>query len=243
MLRLSGKWNTFLQHVPESDLDRLAELSVRIDPNEGHIMPGDTVRLKLFSPREPEQETLLDLALGLEGAEIATSRGTLKFPIIGLLPRAAAQAVAKVYGETDDSDYTSVTLSVASRGPAYAPQSGPTKGQVEHTAQIEPSATPEARMRRKRQAFIDYGAKFPVGEVDSDALNFYYSELEKNLDQYSTPEALWDEARKRKKPPGPSLIPEFLALANQKQQEVQDPKLPEARGTGRGRRSCATPAG
>ena|GEM_PF-2590908 len=219
VMRLTGDWNTFRRTLPESDQNALFELEITIDPNVGYIMPWDTIQLEVYSSsRRQEDLGSTEFTVYEDGVHLPYLQQPV--PIVGLLPEAAAKAVADAYVDALILVEPFVRLGISKRGFHYAGRNqGPFANPVFFQSASRLSSTsPESQRRRKQTEFSDYIASVSATDAfTASAIENYLNWIETH---YSAPDFLtrspvdlWEWALKRASQPAPaSPLQPFLAL-------------------------------
>lgn len=219
VMRLSGDWNTFRRKLPESDKNALFELEIAIDPNVGYIMPWDTIQLEVYSSSSRREDLgSTEFTIYEDGLHLPHLQRPV--PIVGLLPEAAAKAIADAYVDALILVEPFVRLGVSKRGFHFAGRNqGPFANPIffQSASRVSPTS-PESQRRRKRDEFSGYIA----GVSATDA--FTASAVENYLNWIGThytdpdfltrsPVDLWEWALKRASQPAPtSPLRPFLEL-------------------------------
>jgi len=221
VMRLTSKWNKFRRELPESDQEALTRLEINIDPNVGYIMSWDTIKLEVYSSsRRQEDFRSTEFTVYSDGVHLPYLQYPV--PIIGLLPEAAAKAIADAYVDAQVLLEPFVRLGISKRGFHYA---GRNQGPFENpiffvsSSRISPTS-PEAQRRRKQVEFANYIAGVSATDAfTASAIQNYLSWIEAH---YSGPDFLtrspvdlWEWALKRASQPAPaSPLRPFLELAH-----------------------------
>ena len=215
LMKFSGDWKTLWEELPASDRLALNYFEgIVLHPNSGYIMPGDTLKIELYSGSKVEEKVPEEY--------IVTSSGvTLPFlakpvQVAELLPQDAARTIAQTY--VNSELYWSITIRVTpvQRGSKYAGFGNVTVPMTfDSNVAISPQSL-EGKHHAKFSQFVDYIKTIKATDAfTSNALTHYYSQLDKNLDAYKTPEDLWKWALSQaSKPPPSSPLQPFLDLAH-----------------------------
>jgi hypothetical protein len=219
VMRLTGDWNKFRRKLPESDQEALTRLEITIDPNVGYIMPWDEIKLEVYSSsRSKEDLGSTEFTVYEDGVHLPYLQQPI--PIVGLLPEAAAKAIADAYVDALILLEPFVRLGVSKRGFHYAGRNqGPFANPIFFTSASRISPTsPESQRRRKQAEFADYIAGVSATDAfTASAIQNYLNWIET---RYSAPDFLtrspvdlWEWALKRASQPAPaSPLRPFLEL-------------------------------
>ncbi len=216
-MQLTDAWRKFMARVPSSDA--LARLQSHIAPLTGYLMPGDTVRLEIFSGAAREDELSGDYTVAESGLMLAW----LKTPIrlVSLLPQQAANTIGQTLIDEMLVADAFVRLVIRTRGSIYAGQTGTLPDKPWEFQSRATASTPEGKRRLKSKAFYDYIREVRAEDpLTTSALLHYYKWVE---DHQTKPELLtrnpvdlwqWalDEAYK---PPPVSKLEPYYRIADQ----------------------------
>ena len=218
MMKLSGEWRLLRDELPGAmrmSLDYFDQ--VACNPDHGYIMPGDTIHLEFLSPGESraaagekdkptrpasyEASLSHDYDVGAKGIEL---RDIGEVAIVGKTLKQAADLVAEAYTDPLKKMYfeISVDLTPVRRGIQYSAMGQVSSPETAHGGAVTPNKA-SARATGQTGEIRGPGAvdaSHAGGRIEM-AVNLYYREVEKNLDKYDDPEALWkwaqEEADKR----------------------------------------------
>jgi hypothetical protein len=217
MMRLSGDWNRFRRELPDADWIALTDLEQTIDRNAGYVMHGDDVRIEVYAGATLQRDVSLDYNVLQAGVQPLLILRPI--PIVGLLPTAAAGAIADAYVEGLIYVDPLVRLLVTKRSPVYAPYHGPTSQSFWVEARSRIAATAPDRQRRERRShFYAYIATTrPTDRLTGNALHHYYRWIEENDRNPELltrePSDLWAWAlRRASQPPPVSRLQPYLDL-------------------------------
>ena len=214
IMKFSGDWKTLREELPASDRLALNYFDgIVLNPNSGYIMPGDTLKIELFSGSKVEEKVPEEYIV--TGAGVTLPFLAKPVQVAELLPQDAARTIAQTY--VNSELYWSITVHVTPvrRGSKYAGFGNVTAPMTfDSNVSISPQS-PEGKHYAKFSHFVNYIKTIKATDAfTSNALTYYYSQLDKNLDAYKTPEDLWKWALSQaSKPPPSTPLQPFLELA------------------------------
>jgi hypothetical protein len=217
-MRKMDRYRVFAKALSEPDRQTLSRLEEFMDPNLGYLMPGDRIQLTVWTGGAGEPEiNRLEIEIRVGGVYLPFLPRPV--PVVGLLPQAAAERIARAYVEALVYTRPFVTLGVVARGFHYAGRNqGPFPNPIEFTAAPFAADSPEGRRAARRAEFLAYVQAVPVTDsLTAAALQRYLEWVgshEKEPEFFTRrPPDVWEWALAAKAaPPFRSPLRPFLEL-------------------------------
>jgi Domain of unknown function (DUF4157)/Pre-toxin TG len=216
LMKFSGLWTTLGEELPAADRLGFQYFdSVVLNPDRGYVMPGDRLRIELFTANSEPEKTETEFLVDRQGC---VTLPYLPDPVkLGeLLPKEAANAIVKQYVDAALYWRLEVHVTPLQRGSSYGAQASVSSPETAVASLDSGDANPkEGARRRKFKTFVDYIRTVRATDnFTAAALNYYYDQVDRNLDAYDTPEQLWDASLKNASRPVPvSPLRAYLDLA------------------------------
>ncbi len=178
-MRMSGDWSTFRRELPRPLVPQLYQLDERVDRHQGYLTANDHITLEAGPGRAVTPEINQDLTIDSDGLRVPML--TTPVPVRGLLPQAAADAIAValvrglIYAEPR------VRIVVTSRSTLYGAYAGPTPGRVWYdAAPVAVGAAERARRDLQATFFAYVSTVHPSSDLELTALSRYLDFVQDN---------------------------------------------------------------